>query len=220
MALLITSCSKVNDIDEPGNILPKTVDEDPLLPRISVNGTDLHAESFGDINNPIIIFLHGGPGSDYRPMISTKGVENASRYPDERSITNGGLSQLQDEFYCVFYDQRGGGLSPRFDKGEITFDIYIEDLNAIIEYYLEKKVKETGVQDTQVYIFGWSYGGTLATGYINKYPSKVKSVVLYEPGPLSKSVWDYLKDNTVSVFSGIGKKWLEEYLYANNHFTA
>lgn len=218
--IAISSCEKVHDMDEPGILLPKTVDEDPLLPRINVNGTELHAESFGDINNPIIIFLHGGPGSDYRPMISTKGVENASRYPDERTITNGGLSQLQDEFYCVFYDQRGGGLSPRFDKGEITFEIYVEDLNAIIDYFIEKKGNETGIYDTQAYIFGWSYGGTLATGYINKYPDKVKDVVLFEPGPLSKEVWDYLKDNTATVFTGIGKKWLEDYLFANNHFTA
>lgn len=220
LALIIASCSGLLDPEEPGNLLPKTVDEDPLLPRIYVNGTYLHSETFGDIHNPIIIFLHGGPGSDYRPMISQKNIENASRYPDERTITNGGLSQLQSEFFCVFYDQRGGGLSPRFDRGEITFDIYLEDLNTIIDHFLQKKAAETGIVETQVYLFGWSYGGTLATGFINKYPSKVKDVVLYEPGPLSKQVWDYIKENITSVFAGIGDEWLEEYLLSHDHFTA
>jgi proline iminopeptidase len=220
ITIIVGSCEKIHYMDEPGYLLPKTVDEDPLLPRITVNGTELHAESFGDINKPIIVFLHGGPGSDYRPMISQKGVENASRYPEERTITNGGISQLQDEFYCVFYDQRGGGLSPRYDKGVLSFGMFVEDLNAIIDYYLQKKEEETGISENQVYLFGWSFGGTLATGFINKYPSKVKDVVLYEPGPLSVDVWDYLKENTSSVFAGIGDEWLEEYLIAHDHFSA
>jgi len=219
ISILISSC-EINDMDEPGNLLPKTVDEDPLLPRISVNGTELHAESFGDISNPIIIFLHGGPGSDYRPMISQNGVENASRYPEERTITNGGLSQLQDEFYCVFYDQRGGGISPRCDKGELNFDLLVEDLNEIIAFYLDKKEVETGIIENQVYLFGWSFGGMLATGYINKHPEKVKDAILYEPTPLSPDVYDYFIENISSVFAGIGDEWLEEYLLAHDHFTA
>ena len=210
---------EVYDMDEPGNLVPKTVTEDPLLPWLEVNGKLFHAETMGNIENPIIIFLHGGPGSDYRPMISQKGVENASRYPEERTITNGGISQLQDEYFCVFYDQRGGGLSPRFDEGELSFDLYVEDLNDIIDYYLQAKENETGISESQVYLFAWSYGGTLATGYINTYPEKVKDIVSYEPGPLSKEVWDYIKDNTTFVLSQIGKEWLEEYLLAHDHFT-
>ncbi len=132
ISLSFTGC--LLDPDEPGNLVPRTVDEDPLLPRIEVNGTLLHAEAFGDINNPIIIFLHGGPGGDYRAFISQIGVENASRYPNERIINNGGLSQLQDTYYCVFYDQRGAGLSPRFDKGAVDFDIYVADLDAVSDY--------------------------------------------------------------------------------------
>jgi proline iminopeptidase len=220
ITLALAGCeSPLLEPDESGNLVPKTVAEDPMLPRIQVNGTMLHAEAFGDINNPVIIFLHGGPGGDYRALISQKGLENASRYPNERSIFNGGLSQLQDEYYCVFYDQRGAGLSPRFDKGEVTFDIYIEDLDAIIDYYLQKKENETGMVDNQVYLMGWSYGGILSTGYINKYPSRVKDVALFESGPFSKEVWDYFKDNITSPFGQIGEDWLEEYLLSHDHFT-
>ena len=217
--LLFTGCEKVLDFDETGNLVPMTVDEDPLLPRLEINETVLHLESFGDINNPIVVFLHGGPGSDYRAFISQKGVENASRYPNERSITNGGLSQLQDEYYCVFYDQRGAGLSPRFDLGEVTFDLYIEDLDAIIDYYLAKKHAETGVLETQVNLVAWSYGGTLATGYINRHPEKIKNIATYEPGPFSKKAYDYSIENTTSVFAQLGNDWLEEYLLSHDHLT-
>ena len=219
VALILSGCEEQMEFDEPGNLVPMTVEEDPLLPGIEINGTILHAESFGDISNPIIIFLHGGPGSDYRAFISQKDVENASRYPDERSITNGGLSQLQDEYYCVFYDQRGAGLSPRYDLGDVTFEKYIKDLDAIIDYYLNKKYTETGVLENQVNIIGWSYGGTLSTGYINRYPERIKNIVLYEPAPFSKKAYDYFKENTTPYTSQIGYNWLEEFLLSHDHFT-
>ena len=215
--LSFMSCGGLLDPDEPGNLVPETVSEDPLLPRIEVNGTLLHAEAFGDIHNPIIIFLHGGPGGDYRAFISQIGVENASRYPDERAITNGGLSQLQDEYYCVFYDQRGAGLSPRFNKGVVDFEMYISDLDAVIDYYMQKKENETGITEDQVYLMGWSYGGILSTGYINKHPGRVKDVIMYEPGPFSKEAWDYFIENSTSVFGQIGEDWLDEYLLSHDH---
>ena len=55
-SILVFSC-ELNDFEEPGNLVPKTVDEDPLLPRLEVNGTTLHAEAFGDISNPIKMHL-------------------------------------------------------------------------------------------------------------------------------------------------------------------
>jgi hypothetical protein len=35
------------DPGEPGNLVPRTVDSDPALPRIEVQGALLHAEAFG-----------------------------------------------------------------------------------------------------------------------------------------------------------------------------
>ena len=219
--IAFASCDKdLLDMDEPGNLVPKTVDEDPMLPRLDINGTTLHLETMGDINNPIMVFNHGGPGSDYRAMISQKGGENASRYLNRRTATNQGLSQLQDKYFCVFYDQRGAGLSPRFDVGEVTFDKLVADLDAIIEHYLNKKEIETGTKDAQVYLFGWSFGGILSTGYINKHPEKVKDVIMYEPGPLDKSTWKYIEDNTTSIFSQIGSDWLEDFLLSHDHMTS
>src|SRR5262245_47876616 len=65
-ALTLGACL---DPDEPGNLVPKTVDEDPALPALQLADTRLHAEAFGDPAAPLVIVLHGGPGSDYRSML-------------------------------------------------------------------------------------------------------------------------------------------------------
>lgn len=44
------------DYNEPGNLVPKTVDEDPNLPQINVNGTLLHAETYGNNDSAMVIF--------------------------------------------------------------------------------------------------------------------------------------------------------------------
>lgn len=216
--VFLISC-ETHEMDEPGLLVPKTVDEDPLLPGIEVNGTILHAETFGAIHNPIMVFLHGGPGSDYRDMISEKGAPNAHRYPGERTVEPMGLSKLRNAFYCVFYDQRGAGLSPRFDKGEITFEIYLEDLKEVISYAKNEKELVTGVRDEQVYLFGYSFGGILATGFVNKYPQLVKDIIFYEVGPLSNENWEYFNEHSSMMYAQIGEKWLDEYLLAHEHFT-
>ena len=208
---------EMEDMDGIGNLVPPTADQDNLLPSIKINGTVLHAETFGDIHNPIIIFLHGGPGGDYRALISEFGQENASRYPEERLLDNSGLTRLQDDYFLVFYDQRSAGLSQR--QNEVSFENYLDDLDAVIDYYLQKKLEDTGMQDEKVNLFAWSFGGILATGYINQNPEKIDRVIMYEPGPFAKEVWDYLKSNTTSIFAQVGKEWLEEYLLTKDHFT-
>src|SRR5262245_32993573 len=97
------------DPGEPGNLVPATVEENPSLPRIEVNGTLLHAETFGDPRAPMIMVMHGGPGGDYCDMLPYKVLAD-------------------DGYYVVFWDNRGAGLSKRHDASELTFGDYLEDL--------------------------------------------------------------------------------------------
>ncbi|GAB5555498.1 MAG: hypothetical protein Sapg2KO_50890 [Saprospiraceae bacterium] len=214
--LSILSCEKM-DMDEPGNLVPKTVDLDGLLPYIQVNGTKLHAEAFGDITKPILIFVPGGPGTDYCAFINRQGTEKQSRYPNLRTQHNLGLDQLQDEYYCVFFEPRGAGLSPRFDRNTLTINQYHNDLNAIIDHYLVKKQNVTGLPHEKVVLAGHSFGGLYVTSFVNKYPDRVKDVVLFEPTPLSKDVFDVLIQT--SVFSMLNEEWLNEYLYSLEHLS-
>ena len=210
------SCEKF-DMNEPGNLVPKTVDHDPSLPHLSINGVKLHAETFGDLNNPIIIFIPGGPGTDYCAFINRKGTQKQSRYPDKRTKFNLGLNQLQDEYYCVFFEPRGAGLSPRFDRGTLTLKQYHEDLNAIIDHFLAEKYSSTGILDEKVYLAGHSFGGLYVTSFVNKHPNRVKDVILLEPTPLSKEVFDVLIQT--SVFAMLDEKWINEYLYSLEHIS-
>ena len=61
IALAVFSCTKEKTIDGPGNLVPLTVDQDPSLPSITVNGTRLHAEAFGHPDSTMVVVIHGGP---------------------------------------------------------------------------------------------------------------------------------------------------------------
>jgi len=65
-ALALGACL---DPGDPGNLVPKTVVEDPTLPRIALAGTQLHSEAYGDPSSPMVVVLHGGPGQGSGPRM-------------------------------------------------------------------------------------------------------------------------------------------------------
>jgi len=133
-----------------------TVEQDSSIPHIKIGETLIHAESFGNDSNEVVIALHGGPGNDYRYILPLKGLE--------------------DEYFVVFYDQRGTGLSARVQSEEHTLDVMLSDLDQIIDYYAKGR---------KVNLIGHSWGAMLASGYISNYPEKVNKAVLAEPGILT-----------------------------------
>ena len=154
---LISACQKGEfDPNQPGNLVPLTVDQDPSLPSIAVNGTQLHAEAFGHPDSALLVVIHGGPGGDYRYLLNCKAFAD-----------NG--------FRVVFYDQRGSGLSKRHPKDSYNLQVMWDDLDAVIEHYKTHAGQK-------VFLLGHSWGGMLATAYINAYPGKVDGAILGEPG--------------------------------------
>jgi proline iminopeptidase len=177
MAAVALSGCDIVEPDEPGALVPLTVDEDPSLPSIDVNGTRLHSEAFGNPNNPMVVVLHGGPGGDYRSLL------NCSR-----------LST--DGFYVVFYDQRGSGLSRRHNKAIYTIQLFIDDLDAVIKHYRQSPGQK-------VILMGQSWGAMLATAYINQNPGVAGGVVLVEPGGFTwHDTEEYIKRLTDLEFFG------------------
>jgi proline iminopeptidase len=160
LAVLALFSCETNELNEPGLLVPLTVDEDPSISSIYVNNTMLHAEAFGDPSNPMIIMIHGGPGGDYRSLLNCKEFAN-------------------DGFYVVFYDQRGSGLSQRQDAEDGVFVVqtFVDDLEAVINYYKESS-------DQKVILMGHSWGGMLAAEYVNQYPEKADGLVIMEAGGL------------------------------------
>ena len=156
--LCFMACTS-SELDEPGALVPLTVTEDPSLPSISVNGTTLHSETFGEPSDPMIVAIHGGPGADYRGILNFKDLAD-------------------DGYYVVFYDQRGSGLSQRHDEAHYQdkkVQFFIDDLAAVIEYYKTDEEQE-------LILAGHSWGAMLATAYVNQNPDKVDKLILAEPG--------------------------------------
>ncbi len=139
-----------------GQSVMKTVEQDIRLPYLLLDDAVLHVQTYGDTANPVVIVLHGGPGDDFQYLLP--------------------LNALSDEYYMVFYDQRGSGLSPRVEAEELTVENYYQDLDNLIDFFCD-----TG----KVYLIGHSWGGMLASGYIGQYPEKVGKVILAEPGFLT-----------------------------------
>lgn len=161
---IIAGCRKERLIAEPGNLVPETVDEDATLPRIYVNGTSLHSEAFGNPSGPMVVFLHGGPGSDYRNGMKVK--------------------QLADNgYYVIFYDQRGSGLSRRHDQNTYSIQLMLDDLTAVIAHY---RTSET----QKVALFGHSWGAMIAAAYINSYPDRIAGAIFAEAGGFNKELLD------------------------------
>ena len=139
----------------------KTVADDPALPYIEANGYRFHGETFGDPSAPVVIVVHGGPGWDYRSLLPLKAFAN--------------------EFFVVFYDQRGSGLSPRVDASEISLDSALTDLDAIVERYRRGR---------SVRLIGHSWGAMLVTAYLGSAPQKVSHAVVAEPGFLNSAMFE------------------------------
>jgi proline iminopeptidase len=186
--------------DDPGNLVPKTVAEDPALPAIEVNGTRLHSEAFGDPDGPVIIVLHGGPGSDYRGLLPLKALAD-------------------DGYRVAFWDQRGTGLSERVAPEKITFAGYMEDLRQVVEYYAPGKP----------FVFiGQSWGAMYATAFINDhgdYGGRLKGAVLTEPGAFTDKQLDVFMKRLQGSMSIVGEQfndalWAGQFITPTDHARA
>jgi proline iminopeptidase len=186
----------------PGNLVPKTVVEDPSLPRIEVAGALFHAEAFGDPAAPIVMVLHGGPGVDYRGLLPLQAL-------------------AADGYRVVFWDQRGTGLSQRFDKDYYKLDGYLDDLRAVIEHFT--------VRPGQPLAFiGHSWGAMYATWFINQYGDyggRVRGAVLSDPGGFTKKQLDAFMSRFMGAYSISGEQfndaiWTSQFMSADDHARA
>jgi pimeloyl-ACP methyl ester carboxylesterase len=98
--------------------------------------------------NPIVLFLHGGPG--------TAQISFAPRW----------LRELEKEFVVVNWDQRGAGLSysTAIPEESMTIEQFIEDTRAVSELLLE------WFGQAKLFLVGHSWGTALGTLTAARYP--------------------------------------------------
>lgn len=147
-----TKVLKANQITTPDGI-----DKEYIVP---LNGINQYLYIRGqDKNNPIILFLHGGPGSPMLPML----------YKYQYA--------LEKDYTVVNWDQRHAGKTyflneDNADQIQNTLSIAtsVQDIYQVVSF-----LKESFNQD--VIIMGHSWGSTLGTLFVSQYPEMVKAYV-------------------------------------------
>ena len=121
------------------------------LGQVKMNGTKHEIMIRGaNASNPIIIFVHGGPGSSEIPYVR--------KYQKE----------LEQHFTIVHYDQRGSGKSYHFfeDYSDLTTDLLVNDLLALTDYIREKLGQE------KVLLIAHSFGTYIGMKAAMKSPDR------------------------------------------------
>src|SRR5699024_2669564 len=120
-----------------------------LKEYVEINGVQQGMIIEGEnIQNPVLLFLHGGPGFPEYPMIKGENL------------------LLHNYFTICYWDQRGSGLSFYSNKEDepITLGQLIEDTVAVTKYLCKKFNKE------KIFLFGHSWGTFLGVITASKYP--------------------------------------------------
>lgn len=117
----------------------------------NVNAQELYSASYGDENDPAILFLHGGPGyNSFSFEASTAEV------------------LAKEGFYVVVFDQRGCGRSVNVQGSEYTFEEAVKDIDGLYKKYGLNKAT----------LIGHSWGGALGLVFAEQHPDKVNALVL------------------------------------------
>ncbi|MGN7410826.1 alpha/beta fold hydrolase [Sporosarcina sp. SAFN-010] len=126
------------------------------LEQVEINGSNHEIMIRGaNKNNPIIIVVHGGPGSPEIPY--------AVKYQD----------LLESNFTVVNYDQRASGKSYHFfeDYSNLSTDLLVDDLLALTDYISEHLGKD------KVILMAHSSGTYIGMQAANKSPEKYEAYV-------------------------------------------
>lgn len=158
IVLLIIGCSSRREesytpqiTDSDGNTLPGSI---ASMDRIVLNGVQQQIIIRGvDTSKPIILMLHGGPGTMHSPFIGMLHTK-----------------ELEENFIVVQWDQRGAGLSYSNDlsKADMNIDILIEDTIDLTNY-LRKRFRKD-----KIYILGHSFGSGLGFNVLMRTPNYKK----------------------------------------------
>jgi pimeloyl-ACP methyl ester carboxylesterase len=110
-----------------------------------------------DKSNPIMIFLHGGPGASAPGMPSSRRLD----------------AELIKHFTVVHWDQRGAGKSYHSDipMSSMTMDRFVEDCKELIDYVRKRFNRH------KVFLVAHSSGSVTGIKTAHRYPEKIHAYV-------------------------------------------
>lgn len=134
--------------DVQGNVVQGSISEKVW---VEVNGIRQGMFIRGEnTQNPVILYLHGGPGTPMLQFITYFEKEE----------------RLEKYFTVCYWDQRGSGMT--YDRstspGTMTVTQMVEDTRAVTEYLKSR------FGQNKIYLIGHSWGSYLGVKTIQKYP--------------------------------------------------
>lgn len=141
VVLIFTSCTSTKKI--------KTINGISEIQYLEINNTKQYVLIRGkDINNPVLLFLHGGPGASATALL--------------RKFN----SELEDHFTVVYWDQRNAGKSynKKTPAEEIKVAKYIQDVDTLTAYLKNR------FNVDKIFLLGHSWGSRLGMYAIQKNP--------------------------------------------------
>ena len=130
----------------------KTVNGIQESTYIELGGNRQYVQIRGqDKNNPLILFVHGGPA-------------NPLAY-----LTYYYQKDLENKYTIVHWDQRGSGRTfyENAVQGDLSSKQIVEDMNALVDYLLNR------FSQKKIIILGHSWGTIIGSKYVQMYPEKV-----------------------------------------------
>ena len=134
-------------LDENGELLANSI---ALHENIDINDVPQRITIRGrNVSNPVLLRVHGGPGSASPPVISR---------------VNG--FDLEDLFTVCYWEQRGAGMAYTTDIPDSTINLpQIIDDGLVVVNYLRKKF-----QKDKIYIEGSSWGTAVSAFMVQEKP--------------------------------------------------
>jgi proline iminopeptidase len=123
-----------------------------ILTSLTINAQEniIYSKSYGQSENPAVIFIHGGPSGNSTLFEGTTAEKLAEK-----------------GFYVIIYDRRGEGRSID-TTATFIYQEAIKDLNQVFENYKINKAD----------IIAHSFGGLVGTLFAEQNPEKVNSLIL------------------------------------------
>ena len=127
---------------------------------VTIGGQEQYIQIRGkDIHNPVILYIHGGPGGPDSPISYV--------YSDP----------LIDDYTVVCWDQRGCGRTYFKNSGNdaenmtVSFETALSDTDEMVDYLLQR------FNTDKVILMCHSYGTIVGTSYIREHSEKVASYI-------------------------------------------
>ncbi len=110
-----------------------------------------------DITNPVLFYLHGGPGFPFFPYLNQNEV----------------MLELEEKYTMVYWEQRGTGksFSRSIPDKSMGIDQFVEDAKQIIDHALSVTGKE------KVFVWAHSWGSNFGAVLASQYPEYIHAYI-------------------------------------------